>query len=783
MISPAELARRLGKEHLPTPEQAEVISAPLEPAAVIAGAGSGKTETMAARVVWLVANRLVDPEHVLGLTFTRKAAAELGRRVRRELAKLRAFTERDDPDNVELIALLQSQEPTVLTYAAYAGQLVAEHALRVGQESDARLLPQALLWQVADSVVRHWDEPLEEFKVASSLVHWVIAMSGQFADHLVTPERVERFCDEELAHFWSLPIGKPARAEMPTGTKDYVIALQQRRALVKLVEAFQARKRELGAVDFGDQMRVAAALAKLPVVAEQERARFKAVLLDEYQDTGHAQVEMLRGLFGNGHPVTAVGDALQSIYGWRGASAGNMRAFVDRFPKAVGQRAAEFPLSVAFRNDKTILIAANEVAAPLRAIDAAVELQPRAGAGEGFVSAAFLETVEHEAAWVARRMREAWDELEPGERTAAVLVRRRSQMQLLAQALRQEDFEVEIVGLGGLLTTPEVVDLVAALRVLGDYKASGALIRLLTGSRWRIGPRDIWALRQRAAYLVAPADGSLVSEREQLSLVEAVDSPGFESSYSPEGWRRINRLRAELHYLRRRLGAPLTELVAEVESISGVGIEVAARHDHANVGRVHLDRFLQVTADFASEAAKGSAAAVGDSSLRAFLAYLEAAEDEENGLEAGEVVVQAERVQLLTVHGAKGLEWDLVAVPGLVGKVFPADPKGINWTRTRQQLPGDLRGDRDSLPPIDLSEAESRREIGLLLEDYDEELKLKHVDEERRLAYVALTRAKTHLFASGYVWDSSQTARVPSTFLDRDQEECRARRVVRAGAG
>jgi DNA helicase-2/ATP-dependent DNA helicase PcrA len=765
VITPEELAARLGKKHPPTPEQSLVISSPLEPAAVIAGAGSGKTETMAARVVWLVANRKVDPEHILGLTFTRKAAAELSRRIRRELAHLRIVTERDDPENVELIALLQAQEPTVLTYAAYAGQLVAEQALRVGEEPDARLLAPAVLWQVADSVVRRWDEPLEEFKVAYSLVHWVIAMAGQFADHLVTPEDVERFCDKELERFWELPIGKGARSDTPTGTKEYVVALQQRRALVKLVEAFQAQKRSLGAVDFGDQMRVAAALAKLPEVAAQERDRFKAVLLDEYQDTGHAQIAMLSGLFGSGHPVTAVGDALQSIYGWRGASAGNMGTFADTFRRADGARAVVYPLSMAFRNDRTILTVANDVAVPLRAIDAAVELRPRADAGEGFVSAANLATVEDEALWVARRMRQAWDEIEPGERTAAVLVRRRAQMQLLARALRDEGLEVEIVGLGGLLTTPEVVDVVATLRVLGDYKASGALVRILTGARWRIGPRDLWALRQRAAQIVKPVPGAEQVEREQLSLVEAVDSPGFEDAYSPAGWQRINRLREELRYLRRRLGAPLTELVAEVESVIGVGIEVQARHDHANVGRVHLDRFLQVTADFACEAAKGSAATVGDASLRAYLAYLEAAEDEENGLEAGEVVVQAERIQLLTVHGSKGLEWDLVAVPGLVGKVFPAEPKGINWTRTRQQLPGDLRGDADSLPPLDLQDATSRREIGQLLDAYDDALKQRHVDEERRLAYVAFTRAKTHLFTSGYVWDSSQTARLPSVFL------------------
>jgi len=795
-ISATGLAARLGKKFAPTPEQAEVIESPLEPAVVIAGAGSGKTETMAARVVWLVANRLVEPEQVLGLTFTRKAAAELGRRIRRELDVLRRVTEREDPDDIELISLLSAQEPTVLTYASYAGRLVGEQALRVGQEPDARLLPPAMLWQVADRVVRRWDQPLAEFKVPSSLVHWVIAMAGQFADHLVEPERVEQFCTAALERFFALPIGKGASSETPKGSDKYVEALRQRRALVQLVEAFQAEKRALGAVDFGDQMRVAASLAALEEVAAGERARFRAVLLDEYQDTGHSQIEMLAGLFSGGHPVTAVGDALQSIYGWRGASSGNMRGFATRFRRrdengADGGTARQFPLSTAFRNDRSILDVANHVARPLAQVvpreggkapsrevpPTAVTLLPRDGAGEGLVAAAVLPTVEEEASWLARRVREAWETLPAGDRTAAVLCRRRSQMARLEKALRAEGLDVEIVGLGGLLTVPEVVDVVATLRVLGDYKASGALVRLLTGARWRIGARDIAALRRRAAELVAPAqEAAEETEREPISLVEALDDLGFEDRYSPQGWRRLSRLRGELRYLRRRRGAPLAELVAEVESVIGVDIEVQARHDHGGVGRVHLDRFLDVAADFASEGSSRpdrvaeSAAAVGDPSLRAFLAYLEAAEDEENGLEAGEVQVRPERVQLFTVHGAKGLEWDIVAVPGLVDKVFPAEPSGTNWTTTRQQLPGDLRGDRDALPVLDLSTAESRKEIAEKLAEYKADLDERYLEEERRLAYVALTRAKTHLFVSGYAWDTTQKPRRASIFLTEIRE-------------
>ena len=266
-----------------------------------------------------------------------------------------------------------------------------------------------------------------------------------------------------------------------------------------------------------------------------------------------------------------------------------------------------------------------------------------------------------------------------GERTAAVLVRRRSQIPLLAEALQADGLPVEVVGLGGLLTTPEVVDVVATLRVLVRHDTGTALARLLTGARWRIGASDLAALRQARA----PA-GPSAAERRRTRPPPASRSAWSRRSttsapadgYSAEGYRRLAQLSEELRRLRRRISAPLPELVADVERTIGIDIEVAARPDRAHIGRVHLDRFLDVAADFATEA--------DEATLTAFLAFLEAAEDEENGLDAGEIVVDTERVQVLTVHGAKGLEWDVVAVPGLVDRRVP----GRGRSRSTGRAPG-----------------------------------------------------------------------------------------------
>jgi DNA helicase-2/ATP-dependent DNA helicase PcrA len=764
VIRAADLNRVLGLPQ-PTDEQAAVIESPLEPCAVIAGAGSGKTETMAARVVWLVANRLVTPEAVLGLTFTRKAAAELGKRIRRRLAQWRAAVERDSPDELEHLTVLRSGEPTVSTYAAYAGRLVSDQALRLGAEPDARLMSPAMCWQLADRVMRAHDGELpEDIGAPPSVVQYLLQLCGQSADHLVAADDVERWCAKLCEVIAALP-GK----RIKTGpVAELVKSLDHRRALLPLVREYAAAKAAGKLADFGDQMELAARLAELDEVRATERARYRAVLLDEYQDTGHAQVFTLRGLFGGGHPVTAVGDPFQSIYGWRGASAGNIVAFDTAFRRPDGAPARVFPLATSFRNDRAILTVANTVAAPLRGRAATAPLRPGPDAAAGEVRVAFTQTHRDEAAWVADHVRAAWDALPRGGRTAAVLVRRRAQIPVLSDALRAAGLPVEVVGLGGLLTTAEVADVVATLRVLADLRAGSSLARLLTGARWRIGPRDLKALRERARYLatagpdqVAGPAGAAGAADDDIGLVEALDDLGPERYYSPTGYRRLTALAHELRRLRRRTAGSLPELVAEVERSSGLDVEVLARPDGTSVGRVHLDRFLDEAARFVDEAGDASQA-----TLSAFLAFLAAAETEEYGLEAGEVQVATERVLILTVHGAKGLEWDVVAVPGLSGKLFPGEPKGTNWARSRHLMPGPLRGDAAELPAFGMESVADTADLAALLKEHDAGAKAQHAAEERRLAYVAVTRARHVLLMSGYAFDEAKGARPPSQFLD-----------------
>ncbi len=742
-----------------TDEQLAAATAPLAPGLIVAGAGSGKTSVMAARVVWLVGTGQVAPEQVLGLTFTNKAAAELAGRLRGGLQKAGIASAADDLG-----------EPVVSTYHAFAGRLVTEHGLRLGVEPRSRLLADATRYQLAARVLRRHRGPIEHLtSPLTMLVGDLVSLESELSEHLVDPEQL-RAWDAE----W-LEVVEATCAELDgqKGTKGHcdelrtmATAARRRRELSSLVASYRAAKADLDAIDFGDQVALAARLAEtVPEVGAAERERSTVVLLDEYQDTSVAQRRMLVGLFGGGHPVTAVGDPCQAIYGWRGASVSNLDGFPRHFANADGSEAATFALAVNQRSGGRLLALANKVASSLRSRHRIVELQaPPAKADLGAAVVALHATWQEECAWVAAQVKAAVDAGTPA-RECAVLVRARSDFADLYAALTAAGLPVEVVGLGGLLQLPEVADVVAVLHVLDDPTANAPLLRLLTGPRWRLGTRDLAVLGRRARGLLAVEQGADARPDDEtaleqavagvdpcdvVALADALDRPGHEG-WSLAGVQRVTALNAELRELRASRDEPLLDLVHRVVEVTGLDVELAASPEAVQARRREsLSAFLDVVAGFTD--------LDGESSLSAFLAFLRAAEEHERGLDAT-TPSGSDAVQLLTAHRSKGLEWDVVACPDLTRRVFPSEDLRGKWSTTAATLPGPLRGDAEDQPALTGYDKEG-------LKAYVQECRDHLEREERRLGYVAFTRARHLLIGSGHWWGATQKKpRGPSPFL------------------
>ncbi|MFT4200403.1 UvrD-helicase domain-containing protein [Gordonia sp. (in: high G+C Gram-positive bacteria)] len=794
LIPATSIAAALGLPR-PTPEQVAVIEAPLEPVLVVAGAGAGKTETMASRVVWLVVNRFAGPEEVLGLTFTRKAASELGARIRRRLSMLAGapVLAEWDPDG-ELRTRLAGADPEISTYHAYAGRLIADYGLLLPVEPTSTLLSETELWQLAFSVVANYSGELATRKVPSGVTEAVLKLYSDSAEHLVDLDRLGTAGQQLYDLVDTLPKGARQRDEPSRKLRDIQAVIDERRALLPLIAELSDRMREAGALDFGSQMSLAARLVTgHPEVVSAERRTVRAVLLDEYQDTGHSQRVLLRALFGGaGEPVavTAVGDPIQSIYGWRGASAANLPRFATDFPRPDGTPAQRLELLTSWRNGAHALRLANAASEELRRRGVPVSvLRPRPDAPLGAVSMALTDTVLDERAWVARSIADLYAaaaDAGVAPPTTAVLVRRNEDSAPLAAELEALGIPAEVVGIGGLLHVPEVEDIVATLRLMADPMAGTAAMRLLTGARWQLGAADIAALWRRARELAArtrvaamPLDtaeqlaqalaASVPDELvDDAGIADALVDPGDPSRYSADGFARIRRMGGQLEQLRRRIGQPLPELVADVEQTIGVAVEAqirARRMKGATTGREHLDAFASYVAAYADKPG---------ATLPGLLAFLDTAETIEKGLEPGHIEVAEQRVQILTVHAAKGLEWDVVAIPHMCGGIFPSGRSDGTWLGSVRELPAEVRGDLagagadgagEGFPRLDLAGVGDRKELEDALDEHREAIAQRRLEEDRRLLYVALTRAKERLLISAHHWSmGSASPRAVSEF-------------------
>ncbi len=760
--SPAELQAVMKADFPVSEEQWPAVCAPLEPAVVIAGAGSGKTTLMAARVVFLVATGQVRADQVLGLTFTTKAAGELAADVRKALSRAGLLPDVAAEDEERL-------EPTVATYNAYAATLLTEQGLRIGHEPDTRVMADASRYQLAGrAVARHTHQVELLTDSPKHVIVNLLALDGAMSEHLVTPDQVRAFDARERGE-----IEAAIQVERATADLTKVLTkIDERAELLRLVDDYRRLKRELGLMDFSDQIALATRLAREhPDVGAGEREKFHVVLLDEYQDTSVAQAQLLGALFsgpdadhGRGHAVTAVGDPNQAIYGWRGASVSNIVHVGRTFPRADGS--PDIPrhqLSVSRRSDISILEAANHLAEPLHADPDAVvaPLRPAEEVGVGQVRASLHPASAAELAWLPGQVRAAEasiallpeDPSEPGTwRRIGVLTRDNATAADVFDALTADGIPVEIVGLNGLLRLPEVSMVVSTLTLLHDLTANADLLNLLTGPRWAIGPRDLAILGRRARDLAADATGQqprgrLADELERavagadpteiLSLCDALDDPGDDGyAYSAPARERFALLSAELRMLRRHSAESLLDLVRLIIDTTGIDVELASStSEAASARRDNLDLFVKAVAEFQ--------AVDGDHSLASLLAYLQAEDELGTGLDVA-TPTEADSVKLLTVHRAKGLEWDAVFLVGVSEKKFPTDRSRSLWTTVGWVLPAPLRGDA-----VDLPQLQDRSRAGL--EAYKVRSREHEAIEELRLGYVAVTRAR-HLLSVSSHW-------------------------------
>ncbi|TDC94628.1 DNA helicase PcrA [Actinomadura sp. 7K507] len=646
------------------PQQRAAVVHSGGPLLIVAGAGSGKTRVLTHRVAHLLGERDVHPGQILAITFTNKAAAEMKERV-------------------DALVGPRSRAMWVMTFHSACVRILRREAKRLGFPTSFSIYDQADANRLMALVCRELDLDPKRYPPKAFSAQ-VSNLKNELIDYETFKDRASTHMEQTLAEAY---------------------------------EMYQARLQQAGAMDFDDLIMLTVNLLQVfPEAAEHYRRRFRHVLVDEYQDTNHAQYQLIRELTAPIEGIGAaelcvVGDADQSIYAFRGATIRNILEFERDYPDAT-----TILLEQNYRSTQTILSAANAV------IERNADRKPKklwSDQGEGPKITGYVADNEHdEAAFVAREVDRLTDDDEARPGDVAVFYRTNAQSRVFEEVFIRVGMPYKVVGGVRFYERKEIRDLLAYLRCLANPEDTVSLRRILNVPKRGIGDR-------------AEACVEAYASRERISFWQALrvpeDVPGM-ATRSLNAVRDFVRLLDEL----RAAAETLTpaDLVAEILKASGYLAELQASKDPQDETRVENLQELEAVAREFEERLDGESA---EGRLPEFLEQVALVADADsipggakgNPVPPGEQPEETEQgvVTLMTLHTAKGLEFPVVFLTGMEDGVFPH-----------------LRAMSNP----------------------------KELEEERRLAYVGITRARQRLFLSRATMRSSWGApqvNPPSRFL------------------
>ncbi len=660
------------------------------PLLVLAGPGTGKTHVVTRRIAWLIATKRARPEEILALTFTERAADEMQARV-------------------DLLVPYGQAGTDILTFHAFGDRLIRDHALELGLPGEPRVLGRAEAAILLGGAIERLT--LEHYRPMADPTRHVGALVDLFArakDEGTAPDDFLALADELAA------VADDPDAEAASARSERTARVRE---LGHAFEAYQRLLVEAGAVDHGDQLAMAVRLLREhPSVRASLRERYRYLLVDEFQDTNPAQLDLLELLGAGTRNVTVVGDDDQAIYAFRGAAVENLLGFEARFP---GTR------NIALRRNHRSRRPIVEAARRLIRHNDPHRLEARGGidrtpvvtrrAGPRPVVARAFGTVSEEADWVAAEIRRRLDR-RARARDIAVLVRTNADAEPILRSLNMASVPWTFSGATGFHARPVVRELMAFLRVVADPSSSTDCYAVATGQPYRLGGPGLSAILER-------------SRRRRIplweTLVELVEQPGL-VRLERDQRLVLGRLVADL---RRAIELSHTRSAGELlyDHLRGSGRLQQLVDDPGEGALEDAARFFSVV--------RSAGLLLRDDRLPILVGHLEAlsAAGDAPGAERGEA---PEAVSVLTVHKAKGLEFATVFVVGLADGRFPG------------------RGRRE---PIELPIELRRSAIGSGQESL-------HA-EERRLCYVAMTRARDELFLSMAASPERGRRRRPSPFL------------------
>ena len=710
------------------PEQRRAVTHGEGPILVVAGAGTGKTQVITRRIAWLIATKRAAPSEILALTFTDRAAEEMQVRV-------------------DQLVPYGYTDTAISTFHAFGDRVIREFALELGLPTDVRVLSRP------ETVIllreRLFDFELDEYRPLGDPTRFLGALATLFSrakDEDVTPAAYLAHASDLSREAERAAASVAADPETADGDRDAADALaetaRRQRELARAYERYQDLLASQGFVDFGDQVALALRLVRTsPTVRRELQDRYRYILVDEFQDTNRAQAELVALLAERHRNVTVVGDDDQSIYKFRGAAISNILDFRARYRQARtvvlrrNYRSVAPVLEAAYRlvrfNDPDRLEAREGI--DKRLVAEREPAQPAPIRLEAFASGS--EEADWVAAEIARRI-----EAGTRPRDIAVLVRANAHADPVLRSLNLAGVPWRFSGTSGLYGRPEVRLLLAFLRAVADPHSSTDVYALATSDLYGLGGADLTAIvnlarrRNRSLWEV---------------LQELVRQPGV-LRLSDGSRAAIARLVEDLErHLERSHERSTGEVLYGFLKESGLLARYAAAETATMEEAVqNVARFFDIV--------RAQSALLADDRIPFVARHLQTLIEAGDDPATADLDPDADAVSVLTVHKAKGLEWPVVFMVGLVAGRFPS-------VERREPLPLPVELVRETLPTGDFA-----------------------MQEERRLFYVGMTRARDELVLTYAADYGGARARRVSPFvleaLDLPGEASRAGVGVRPGS-
>jgi DNA helicase-2/ATP-dependent DNA helicase PcrA len=671
------------------PDQLRAVTHGGGPLLVIAGAGTGKTQVITRRIAWLIATRRARPAEILALTFTDKAAEEMAVRV-------------------DQLVPYGYTDTAIATFHAFGDSLIREHALELGLPTDVRVLSRP---EVVIFLREHLFEfELDHYRPLGDPTRFLAALATLFSrckDEDISPDVYADHADRvaaEAARLREVAAGEPA-ADRATGTADAATEDATRQAeLARAYETYQRLLAENGCIDFGDQVALALRLVRTSAAARQAIAgRFRYILVDEFQDTNRAQAELVAALAERHRNVTVVGDDDQAIYAFRGAAIDNILDFTERY---VGAKTVVLRRN--YRSQAPILDAAYRLIRfndPDRLevrIGVTKRLRPeRRAKGPAPVRLEAFASGAEEADWIATEIgRRIAGGARP--RDHAILVRANQHADPILRSLNLAGIPWRFSGTSGLYARPEVRLLLSFLRVVADPESSIDLYALASSEVYGLGGEDLTAIVNMARR----------RNRSIRAILEELEQQPGILRVSPLTRTAVRRLVGDLRaYETAAHEAPAGELLYRYLRGSGT-LSRLVRSDTpaAEEALQNIARFFDIV--------RAQSALLADDRAVFVSPHLGTLIEAGDDPATAELDPDVDAVAVLTVHKAKGLEFPIVFLPGVVAGRFPSSGRGETLP-----LPGGLGPGEPPGPEAALA-------------------------EERRLCYVAMTRARDELILS-----------------------------------